>query len=160
MHWRLSCVSTVWRIREWQIEKVSHEEAVLHLRRHPLLDQDTTLIVKEINGQRLIEKMVLVIPQEYPTGRTKGFWTGRELLTFYLKAMRKIWASLVTLVMILFIHLCVVPVYNEHLNEPLGNFSGHHEAHNREDQSLITMLQHQQAMLQKLITQQDLMSEK
>ena len=56
-------------------------------------------------------------------------------------------------------------MYNQRLNEypSYDNYSGRHETYQggeRGDQILITMLQHQQAMLQKLISQRESMSEK
>ena len=56
-------------------------------------------------------------------------------------------------------------MYNQRLNEYQlhDNYSGQHEAYQggeRGDQSLVNMLQQQQAMLQKLISQQESMNEK
>ena len=56
-------------------------------------------------------------------------------------------------------------MYNQHLNDypPYDNYSNRYEPYQggeRGDQNLVTMLQHQQAMLQKLISQQESISEK
>ena len=52
-------------------------------------------------------------------------------------------------------------IYNQRDSYPsFSNHSTHHEPHQGGDQTLVSMLQHQQAMLQKLISQQESISEK
>ena len=54
-------------------------------------------------------------------------------------------------------------MYNQRDYPPFDNYSGRHETFQgdeRGDQTLVSMLQHQQAMLQKLISQQESISEK
>ena len=52
-------------------------------------------------------------------------------------------------------------MYNQRDSYPsFSNHSTHHEPYQGGDQTLVSMLQHQQAMLQKLISQQESISEK